>query len=670
MRNDAIGLFWEDRLVERIVKEKIKRTPPEPVWELPGYLPNLAEAQNLVLNYYTDNELIEAALNHEKLVFDCEFYPNLVIIGFRGVTSRKIVAFYLTAEDAKLNQQQQSKLRWVLDNFTTVGFNSIPFDIPMCELAMAGHTSIQLWSSVQALIVEQTPWRDLLKQYKVKRKHYSHIDLIEVCPLAASLKTYGGRLHTLRMQDLPFKPGTYLSEEQKLITLWYWNNDLDLTELIDESLKVQIKLREQLGERYGLDLRSKSDAQIAEAVISNQFEEYTGQRPTRPQVAPGSYFYYQFPAFLQFQTQEMQYVAWLISQTPFVINENGIVGMPPAIKDLLIPIGQGRYQMGIGGLHSTESTVSHVACQQYRIVDRDVASYYPAIILNLGLYPQHLGTVFLSIYKQLVDERLQAKRNKDKKTADTLKIVINGSYGKLGSPYSVLYSPNLLIQVTITGQLSLLMLIERLHLAGFVVLSANTDGIVVKVDRTREADYLAIFKQWELDTGFETEETEYKAIYSRDVNSYIAVKMDGTCKGKGAYGAPNHSKDPEEAMKKNPTGNIVVNAVKELLTKGTPVADTIRACTDPAQFMHVRNVKGGAVKVWDAGKTDYLGKVVRWYYGKDVSGEIVYANSGNKVSRSDGAVPCMLLPNAIPEDLDYDRYIAEAEEILKEIAYS
>ncbi|KKS65278.1 MAG: hypothetical protein UV34_C0020G0001, partial [Parcubacteria group bacterium GW2011_GWB1_42_6] len=42
-----------------------------------------------------------------------------------------------------------------------------------------------------------------------------------------------------------------------------------------------------------------------------------------------------------------------------------------------------------------------------------------------------------------------------------------------------------MIQVTITGQLALLMLIERLELCGVPVISANTDGLVVECPRDR-----------------------------------------------------------------------------------------------------------------------------------------------------------------------------------------
>ena len=46
-----------------------------------------------------------------------------------------------------------------------------------------------------------------------------------------------------------------------------------------------------------------------------------------------------------------------------------------------------------------------------------------------------------------------------------------------------LYSPDLLINTTITGQLTLLMLIEMITLSGGKVKSANTDGIVILCNR-------------------------------------------------------------------------------------------------------------------------------------------------------------------------------------------
>ena len=46
------------------------------------------------------------------------------------------------------------------------------------------------------------------------------------------------------------------------------------------------------------------------------------------------------------------------------------------------------------------------------------------------------------------------------------KIVLNGTFGKLFSLFSIFFSPQQGISTTVGGQLSLLMLIERLEIAG------------------------------------------------------------------------------------------------------------------------------------------------------------------------------------------------------------
>ena len=117
-------------------------------------------------------------------------------------------------------------------------------------------------------------------------------------------------------------------------------------------------------------------------------------------------------------------------------------------------------------------------------MDCDVASYYPSIILNQGLCPANIGENFLRVYKKIVDERLKAKKEGDKVVSESLKIVINGSFGKFGSKFSALYAPEMLLQVTLTGQLALLMLIEKLENADIKVISANTDGVVSVFDRS------------------------------------------------------------------------------------------------------------------------------------------------------------------------------------------
>ena len=95
-----------------------------------------------------------------------------------------------------------------------------------------------------------------------------------------------------------------------------------------------------------------------------------------------------------------------------------------------IEINEGKYNFGIGGLHSTESRRSIVAADDEMFIDVDVSSCYPKIILNNELSPPQLGNGFLKIYETIYNGRIEAKLANDKAKSEVLKIVLNGSFGK------------------------------------------------------------------------------------------------------------------------------------------------------------------------------------------------------------------------------------------------
>ena len=265
---------------------------------------------------------------------------------------------------------------------------------------------------------------------------------------------------------------------------------------------------------------------------------------------------------------------------------------------------------------------------------------------------------------------LKSELRRAQTETETKKIAANGSYGKLGSPFSILYAPELLIQTTMTGQLSLLMLVEQFELAGFHVLSANTDGIVTKVPRKDRWLFTAIIFDWECASGLTTEENFYKSIHSRDVNSYVAIAVDSVsgklkAKRKGAYTASGRGFPGAAGLKKTPDCEICSEAAIDFLISGTPAEDTVRNCQDIRKFVTVRKVTGGAVKNGQA-----IGKNVRYYYADDNPGPLLYATNGNRVPDSDGAEPCMVLPDELPDNIDYDRYVREAYAILDDMGLS
>lgn len=612
------------------------------------------------LEQISDKELVSR--KGEAIVLDIECYDNYFLVMFRFFDGQ-IVYF----EGTKINFK---KLVWILENFEIVTFNGIHYDIPMLRYFIAHVPSEAELFRAGGMLIDGMMHYHFLKHFNVPAYGFrvNHIDLKELCIGQSSMKIYAGRINAPYMQDLPYDPNTVLTEEQKFKVLKYCVNDCINTALLYENRLPDIELRRELTIQYSSDVRSKSDAQIAEVVLGRELEWRYGVEVKKTMRPSGHTFKYNIPDNIKYRTPELKKMLEDVRNTTFSLVEKGQAGIAiqfrgglenyskttwiDGITDKWLDFYGARYAMGIGGLHSKEENVTHTSDNTFVFLDRDVASYYPFIILRQGLYPTHLGRSFLPAYEGIVMRRIAAKRAGDKQTANTLKIVINGSFGKFGSMHSFLFSPELLIQTTLSGQLYLLMLIERLELNGFHVVSANTDGIVTKVDRARRDLFEKIVAWWENVTRFETEETEYTKLCSRDVNSYIAILSNGEVKSKGAYAKAN--------IGKNPAGEIVNDAVREYLSKGIPLEDTIMSCKDMTKFLYVRKVNGGCI---DSERNE-IGKAIRFYYQKGQFFPLRYASNGHKVPKTDGATPFMDLTMDFPQDIDYNRYLAEAKRIL------
>lgn len=667
MRPDAIGILWQDiPLAKKAAKEKVVRVAPEPVWLREDYLPGLEEAERFPIEIMTDLDIMVSQQTNDRFIFDTECYVNYWCIVFRSITTGKALVFEKNEWNVGLDTT--GRLRWILDNITLVSFNGINYDAPMLALSLDGVECDALKQASDDLIVNGFRGYQVLARHNVAPLALDHIDLIEVAPIRRSLKAYGSSMHVPRMQDLPFHPNVVLTPNQIKIVRWYCVNDTTSTCFLHEVLKNAIDLRYTLSNENHEDLRSKSDAQIAEGIIGIEYKAKTGRRAQRPTVPPGTVYHYERPPQLAFQTPIMNRVLQRVLETPFVVGDDGKVKVPKEIESLKFNLGASTYQMGNGGLHSTEKSTYHVTDENYQLIDADVESYYPMLILLQRYFPPHLGEAFLDIFAAIVKRRLDAKHRKDKKTSDSLKIVINGTFGKLGSVWSIMYAPKLMFHVTVGGQLFLLMLIEALELVGIPVVSGNTDGIMIKCPRDKIELCNQVLKWWESVTGFKTEGKEYKGIYSRDINNYFAIDYEGNVKHKGAYNNPWNEKgaNAEFVLKKNPVTLICTDAVGALLSKGIPIEKTIRESRDFTKFVACRHVGGGAVK-----DGEYLGKEIRWYYSTEERGkEIVKAKNGHLVATTLGAKPAMQMPDKWPDDIDYEWYIDKASKILIDVGFA
>jgi hypothetical protein len=314
---------------------------------------------------------------------------------------------------------------------------------------------------------------------------------------------------------------------------------------------------------------------------------------------------------------------------------------------------------------------------------------------------------------------LKTEYKKAKGEANSKKILANGTFGKLGNIYCSFYSPDLLLAVTLTGQLNLLCLIHELEKTkGVTVKSANTDGVLVAYRPEHRDKVLKVFEQNAKRTGFEYEETQYLKYAAKDVNNYFAVKKkfdkekgwlnepDGV-KRKGLYAVAGVQE------MKNPTMEVCSNAAAEWLAYGTPIHHVVEYCLDPKQFVTVRNVKGGCIqhqtwielddwvethpgqwihphmttqpvkrksrppkRIIGVGGTP-SGRVARWYMTTkklpaitSMSGEVAGIRNGGQVPKSEGGRLYLTLKDTMPKDIDFDWYITEAKQILEDCGVS
>jgi hypothetical protein len=165
---------------------------------------------------------------------------------------------------------------------------------------------------------------------------------------------------------------------------------------------------------------------------------------------------------------------------------------------------------------------------------------------------------------------------------------------------------------------------------------------------------------WMLQTSYALERTNYRMIASRDVNNYFAVKTNGKVKRKGIFNVGG--------LMKNVDRPIVYTAVINFLNHGKPIEDTVNGCSDPAQFVTIRKVTGGAK--WNE---EEIGKAIRYYASTEalfIDPCIHYVLNGNKVSKSTGCRPLMEMGDDLPSDLNYQAYIDEAQKLLLEVGYA
>ena len=331
-----------------------------------------------------------------------------------------------------------------------------------------------------------------------------------------------------------------------------------------------------------------------------------------------------------------------------------------------------------GGLHTENSPKIFEADEEYEIIDWDVSSYYPAIIINNGRYPAHLGKEFLRGYKQMFDKRLELKplaktSKKIKGIVGALKLAVNSVYGKSSDMQNWIYDRQLTMFTTITGELSLMMLIEKYETNGIHVISANTDGVTIKIKKDLIPLMHEINKWWCDETQYELERTDYSKIIFSTVNDYLAIKTDGEIKKKGDFLT-------DFELHKNKSARVVPIALERYFVYGTPVADTIMHHANLYDFCLRQKASRsfhyeGTNRI--TGETTVYNKLIRYYVSN--TGDKIFKIKNPECQTRAAAVSqieagewvckvCNYLPkNSKTDNINYDYYIEKANRLVTKI---
>ena len=351
-------------------------------------------------------------------------------------------------------------------------------------------------------------------------------------------------------------------------------NDIESTSELLNRCKKDVDLRIAIEDEYGVRVLSKDGVNIGMKILTQKYLEKTGLTwqdikdlrspmsviPLKDVILP--FIKYDSP-ILQRVLEDMK---------------NQIVSPGRKGYENKFVFNNLRYSVGVGGIHSVNSPEIIIPRDDEMLIDIDVASLYPSMLIEYEFYPRHLGKEFLEVYKQIKDERIEAKHNGDKVKNETLKLALNGLSGNLQNEHNFCYSPFAVMQIRINGQLLLLMLAEKLTQIGCRIVQANTDGLFVLLKKDAYSKVNSICREWEQLTKLTLEEDRFKAMYQYAINDYFAITEDNKVKEKGMF-------ITTVKLGKGLTPKIIPKAVISFFKDGIPVEDTIKNCTDIRDFL-------------------------------------------------------------------------------------
>lgn len=540
------------------------------------------------------------------VVYDIETLPNVFTLNAEMLNSELSSTWEISA----YKDDRKNLFAWFqhLADYKVpmIGFNNIHFDYTVIhELFKNPHFTVeQIYAVAMGIINSQSKFGNTIWD---NERFAPQIDLFKLHHFdnrakTTSLKALQINMRSATVVDMPVALGTNLTREQIDNYLIPYNiHDVKETKKFAHYSMKAIEFRNRLTQQLPGDVLNFNDTKIGAKLLEQRIGEQVcyewsngRKRPrqtVRNRIALADII---FP-YIRFRNSEFSRVLeWMKQQvlTPDDLDDpDATIKTKGVFSGLKANVGGIDFHFGTGGIHGSVSAQVVRADADTLIRDIDVTGLYPAIAIVNRLAPEHLGDVFAREYASLPLER--AKHKKGTVENASLKLAANGTYGNSNNKYSVFYDPKFTMSITINGQLMLCMLAEwLLTVPTLQLIQINTDGITYKINKAFEPIAAHICKQWESYTCLTLEDTDYSAMWIRDVNNYVAQTTKGKLKQKGAYWHPDPDNYAESISENSPPawhkdlgGIVVIRAAVAAMTEGETIEKFMLEHKDPFDFM-------------------------------------------------------------------------------------
>jgi hypothetical protein len=365
-------------------------------------------------------------------------------------------------------------------------------------------------------------------EYKEKQLAIKQIDVFKLNhwdnrAKRSSLKWIQFSMDWHNVQDMPLHHTHEIqSMEEVHEIVRYCINDVLSTKKIMELSAEQIRLRKTLTEAYNIPLYNASEPRISKELFLHFLEAKTGIKKydlKQGRTYRGIIYVADILlSSIQFQTPTFQALLSKFKEQHINPNET-----KNAFHHHITYRGVETH-FGLGGIHGAKSSDVYTPSEGMIIMSSDVTSFYPNLGIRNQWAPGHITKeAFCEQYEWFFEER--KKIPKSNPLNYVYKIILNSTYGLTNDENSFLYDPQMTMQITINGQLSLAMLYEMLAegVPGAIPLMQNTDGLEMMIPERYKEKYLEICTEWEQKTNLLLEHEEYQKLILADVNNYIAV---------------------------------------------------------------------------------------------------------------------------------------------------